>query len=300
MVENEYLKDAARLINLSATHIGLDASYRNVIPAMTLFSFGIERLLKYILINVNPTFALKNGDFRHAAPVLYREKFVTSEINDQVQKKPDSEVVSFRVAMQRALLFSRSVQENKQLMYALAQYRDTLAHRPTTEIDLEKAAALLNRDGFPLVDSICQELDVSIEKFFGENTNRLSVLSSEIRHRQEFSKYIEGLLSDHGAVWERRKENKAFIEQASDLTQSLISSSGATFTYEDFVCPACGQEAVARIEPDYDYDDFDGPLLTGVFVDNIRCYFCGLYLEDYQELNYVDANSVFEAGFDQV
>jgi len=32
----------------------------------------------------------------------------------------------------------------------------------------------------------------------------------------------------------------------------------------------------------------------------LRRYYCGLHLEDYQELNHVDANSVFETGIDHV
>jgi len=301
MKENEFLDDAKRLIAMSVPAIEENASYENVVSAMTFFSFGVERLLKHLLVKVNPIFALKNGDFKHSAPCLYRDRFISTERNEQVAKDPDSDVVSFRVAMQRALLFSHAVQENKQLLYALANYRDILAHRPTSEIDVEKGSHMLSKDAFGLIERICAEISVEINDFFGEHVDRLRKLREKILAHENLKAKMEDLFASHKKLWEQRQNNQDFIEQADDITSSLLHSSGAYFSYESFACPACGQESVARIEPDYDYDPAERTsYVTGVFVDNITCYFCGLKLEDYDELNFVDANSVFEAYADGV
>lgn len=301
MKENEFLDDAKRLIAMSAPAIDESASYENVVFAMTFYSFGIERLLKHLLVKVNPIFALKNGDFKHSAPCLYKDRFISTERNEQVSKEPDSDVVSFRVAMQRALLFSHAVQENKQLLYALAHYRDTLAHRPTSEIDLVKGSHMLARDAFGLIETICTEISEEINDFFGGHVDRLRILRVKILAHEDLKVKMEELLISHKKLWEHRQNNRDFIEQANNITKSLLHSSGAHFSYCSFTCPACSQESVARIEPDYDYDPTDKTsYVTGVFVDGITCYFCGLKLEDYDELNYVDANSVFEAYVDDV
>jgi len=301
MKENEFLNDAKRLIAMSAPVIEEKASYENVVSAMTFFSFGVERLLKHILVKVNPIFALKNGDFKHSAPCLYKDRFISTERNEQVAKDPDSDVVSFRVAMQRALLFSHAVQQNKQLLYALANYRDILAHRPTSEIDVEKGSHMLSRDAFGLIETICTEIFVETNDFFGEHVDRLRKLREKILAHEDLKTKMEELLISHKELWKHRQNNQDFIEQANAITRALLDSSGAHFSYDLFTCPACGQESVARIEPDYDYDPAERTsYVTGVFVDNITCYFCSLKLEDYDELNYVDANSVFEAYADDV
>jgi hypothetical protein len=299
MKENEFLNDAKRLIAMSAPAIDKNATYENVVSAMTFYSFGVERLLKHILVKVNPIFALKNGDFKHSAPCLYKDRFISTERNEQVAKEPDSDVVSFRVAMQRALLFSHAVQENKQLLYALANYRDILAHRPTSEIDLGKGSNLLARDAFGLVERICAEISEEINDFFDGHVDRLRKLRETIFAHEDLKKKMDKRLASHKKLWEHRRNHQDFLEQANDITRSLLNSSGVHFSYESFTCPACGQESVARIEPDYDYDPAEmTSYVTGVFVDNITCYFCNLRLEDYDEINYVVANSIFKAYAD--
>lgn len=301
MTASEFLADAKKLIRMSSCDIKEDMKELEVIHATTFFSFGIERLLKYVLANINPVFALKNGDFKNAAPCLYKHKFVNGDQHGETASKPDADVVSFRVAMQRALIFSLGVKENSQLLFSLANYRGILAHRPLSELDIAKANRLLARDGYKLVSDICSELSLSAHDFFGKSHDRLRDLSHKIQSEEQFSKEMADRLEQHNELWLKRASQTEFVKQASDITKSLLGSSGHDFSYVPFTCPACGQEAVARIEPDYDYDAAEKTsYVTGVFVDSINCYYCGLKLQDYEELNYVDANSVFGDGHDLV
>lgn len=301
VIASEFLADAKKLILMSCGDIGEKMNELEVIHATTFFSLGIERLLKFVLAEINPVFALTNGDFKNAAPCLYRHKFVNGDQHGVTSSKPDTDVVSFRVAMQRALIFSTGVKENSQLLFSLANYRDILAHRPLSELDIVKANRLLAKDGYKLVNDICSEGSLLVQEFFGTNHDRLRDLSRKIQSEEDFSREMAARIEQHRALWLSRGSQPEFIKQATDITESLLASSGQDFSYVPFKCPACAQEAVARIEPDYDYDPAEKTsYVTGVFVDSINCYFCGLKLQDYEELNYVDANSIFEGGHDFV
>jgi len=294
MNEKIYIEDAQRLVRIAAPSILEKMNHEQVILAMTFFSFGMERLLKHLVARINPAFILKNSEFRNAAPCLYKKIFVATGKNEQIHSKPDFDVISFRVAMQRALLFSASANQNRQLLYALANYRDIVAHKPTSELDVIKANRLLARDGFSIIDEICTEISANVGDFFGKEYERLKSLSQKITNQEVFEKEFTSKLDNYKSLWEKEKSNQEFVSKASELTQRVLSESCESHSYEEFSCPACGQNAVARIEPDYDYDPVDQTsFLTGVFVDNIQCYHCGLVIDDYEELNYVDADSIF-------
>lgn len=301
MTASEFLADAKKLILMSCGDISAQMTEREVIHATTFFSLGVERMLKFVLAEINPVFVLTSGDFKNAAPCLYKHKFVNGDQHSVTSSKPDSDVVSFRVAMQRALIFSTGVKENNQLLFSLANYRDILAHRPLSELDIAKANRLLAKDGYKLLNDICSERSLSVQDFFGADHDRLRDLSRKIQSEEDFSRAMADRIDRHKALWLGRSSQPEFIKQAHDITKSLLASSGNDFSYVPFTCPACAQDAVARIEPDYDYDPTEKTsYVTGVFVDNINCYFCGLKLQDYEELNYVDANSIFEDGRDLV
>ena len=119
MTASEFLADAKKLILMSCGDFGEQMNELEVIHATTFFSLGIERLLKFILAEINPVFALTSGDFKNAAPCLYKHKFVNGDQHGVTSSKPDTDVVSFRVAMQRALIFSTGVKENSQLLFSL-------------------------------------------------------------------------------------------------------------------------------------------------------------------------------------
>ena len=293
MTADEYLFDAQRLLGMAGKDISEGMDNTEVIAATTFFSLGVERLLKFILADVNPVFVLSNGDFKNAAPCLYKHRFVNDDQHSVTSSKPDHDVVSFRLALQRALLFSAGVKENSQLLYSLANHRDILAHRPLSELDIPKAKRLLAKDAYKLLNDICSERSIPTNSFFGEDDDRLKTLSDKLQGEEAFAQNMTAKLEHHRALWVERSSTPEFVAQAENQTASLLQRSGQDFSYEPIDCPACSQEAVARIEPDYDYDPAERTsFVTGVFVDSINCCFCDLKLTDYEELNYVDANSI--------
>ncbi|MDC7714413.1 hypothetical protein PQU96_09765 [Vogesella sp. LYT5W] len=296
MTAEEYLADAQMMIKMAGKEIAADMSDQGVIAATTFFSLGVERLLKFILADVNPVFVLSNGDFKNAAPCLYKHKFVNDDQHKVTSSQPDHDVVSFRLALQRALLFSNGVKNNSQLLYTLANHRDILAHRPLSELNIPKAKRLLAKDAYKLLNDICSERAMPTNGFFGENNHRLQILSNRLQREEVITQEMTARLEQHRAIWVERSSKPGFVSQAEHQTATLLQRSGQDFSYESIDCPACAQQAVARIEPDYDYDPAERiSFVTGVFVDSINCYFCDLTLTDYEELNYVDANSILHS-----
>lgn len=293
MTAEEYLADAQRLIGMAGKEISADMSDQEVIASTTFFSLGVERLLKFILADVNPVFVLSNGDFKNAAPCLYKHKFVNDDQHKVTSSQPNRDVVPFRLALQRALLFSNGVKNHSQLLYSLANHRDILAHRPLSELDIPKAKRLLAKDAYKLLNDICSERAIPTSGFFGEYNDHLQTLSNRLQGEEAFAQDMKARLEQHRALWLDRSSDPEFVSQAKNQTASLLLLPDQDFSYEPIDCPACAQEAVARIEPDYDYDPAERmSFVTGVFVDSINCYFCDLKLTDYEELNYVDANSI--------
>ena len=290
---DQFKQDAQELISIAATHINDSMTSTQVIQATTFYAFGVERLLKHILWSINPVFVLKNGDFKNAAPCLYKSLFINADKHGETFSKPDPEVISLRIAMQRALIFSKVVKENSQLLFSLANYRDILAHKALDEIEIEKAKMLLLRDGIKFIDGICNEFHLDINAFFGKSVSRITKISERIISQERFTEAMIARLAKHRTEWSSREHDSAFLREASGITASLIESDAEDCSYTPFKCPACNQQAVARIEPDYDYDPAEkSSYVTGIFVENVQCYFCGLRLESYQELNYVKANDI--------
>ncbi|UGA39679.1 hypothetical protein JOS77_09660 [Chromobacterium haemolyticum] len=200
MTTDEYLSDAQRLIGMAGKGISEGMDDKEVIAATTFFSLGVERLLKFILADVNPVFVLSNGDFKNAAPCLYKHRFVNDDQHSVTSSKPDHEVVSYRVALQRALLFSAGVKENSQLLYSLANHRDILAHRPLSELDIPKAKRLLAKDAFKLLNDICSERSIPTNGFFGADDDRLKTLSDKLQGVEAFAQDMMAQLEHHRAL----------------------------------------------------------------------------------------------------
>jgi len=48
---------------------------------------------------------------------------------------------------------------------------------------------------------------------------------------------------------------------------------------------------VVRIEPDYDYADGE-TYLSGVYAEQLHCYYCGLNMDNYETLDFVNVDSL--------
>ena len=298
MLSKDYLADAQKLIRLSSPHINVTMTAEEAIQGALLFSLGVEKLLKYLLAEINPIFILKIADFKHSAPSLYNDRIVSHGKNDEIDTKPDSDVITFRVSLSRSKVFSKVANKHSQLLYTLAHWRNVIAHRPTSELDLTKVELMLKKDAIPLIREFSEELQISLSDFFGSEETRLSELSQQLTNREMFEAEMNQLLEKHKTQWEQRRTYAEFESQANDLTTSLLKHSGVDFSYDVIPCPACDNLCVVRIEPDYDYADGES-YISGVYAEQLHCYYCGLNMDTYEALDFVGVDGLLAAAHEE-
>jgi len=184
MLSNDYLADAQKLIRLASPHINASMTPENSIQGALLFALGVEKLLKHVLADINPIFILKVADFKHSAPSLYGHRIASTGKSEEIDAQPNSDVITFRVSLGRSKVFSKASNKYSQMLYTLAHWRDVIAHRPTSELDLAKVALMLQKDAVPLVSDFAEELGISPSSFFGDDEPRLTELSTRLTDRE--------------------------------------------------------------------------------------------------------------------
>jgi hypothetical protein len=247
------------------------------------------------LAEINPIFILKIADFKHSAPSLYNDRIVSTGKSDEIDTKPDSDVITFRISLGRAKVFSKVAHKHSQLLFTLAHWRDVIAHRPTAELNLSKVELMLKKDAVPLIREFSEELKISLSDFFGSEELRLTELSQQLTNREKFETEMKQMLASHKDLWEHRSTNIEFRSQANDLTSTLLKHSGVDFSYEEIPCPACSNLCVVRIEPDYDYADGES-YLSGIYAEQLHCYYCGLNMDTYDSLDFVDVDGLLASA----
>ncbi len=133
---NDYFTDARYWLRRAAA--SLASSERDddddlLHDAVLFFAFGVEKVFKGILWNVNPLFTLEKPDFGNACGVLYQDKMLQKQ-REKAEKEDtknqfDKSVLAFGEAMKRAKVFSAVVSTHMGVLTHLADLRGILAHR---------------------------------------------------------------------------------------------------------------------------------------------------------------------------
>ena len=295
MEAEPYLSDAMRMMGYAAPLITREIDRDGCIQALQHFSNGMEKLLKHALRKINPLFILKFPDFKHSA-ALYRDQFVPNYAGPEVEKKPDQEVISCRPSLSRLKVFSAAANKHSQLLHTVINWRDTLAHRPSSELDIDAVKRMLLKDAFHVVRDFAFELGVTPAHFFRDQTFILETMSRELADEDKVREYMTLLLETHRQVWNSRRGDASLISFAQSLTKNEAGKVDSSYSNEIVACPACGQEALVRIEPDYDYSDGQG-YISGAYPENLVCHFCDLELVSYEEFNFVNLDGLLVDGY---
>lgn len=293
-----YLNDAKSHIRLAAPAIAKGVASDQRFLAVVLVAVGIEKLLKHIIAEVNPALILKSQDFDSVVLHCHREAITATDKISDIEKKASPDVITLKASIQRASLFSRSVKDNAQFIHTLADFRDIALHRSCDELDPVRVDRLLCRDLHDVIRSVSADLFLSTQDFLGEHSARIEALSEEIIAHDNFQAGMEALLERHRKIWQERSKNATTVSHADKVTTAYLAKRSEVI---DCPCPACGKLAVATLEPDYDYDhDPDNGTsfgyIAGVYVTEIHCLYCSLKLDEYDQLKYVDADSLLESG----
>ena len=297
-MQNQYLEDAKYFFKKSTPMINQSVSKDEIIDSMLFFALGIERLLKSILWEINPIFIFTDQSFKNIAPALYSDKLLPShKQNKEFSKKPNPDVLTFKRSLLRAKEFSATTNKHLNVLFALSNYRDNIAHLPLEKIDLEKAKKLLI-DHYIIVSSdYSNELNIPIEELIGDQPPGLVLLAktslSETEHK------IKQKLLSHHQYWKKISEDSDRFNEISRLNKIY---EGIADRYSLIECPACGNTAEIIVEPDYDCSDGE-VRIVGAFPTAMYCQYCDLELETPEELNFMaqeKVSDVEEIGIDDI
>jgi len=294
MTSNKYIASSFGFLVESASRISEEMTEVAIIQATLNYAIGMERLLKGILFNVNPTYILVSPEFNHSVKVLYKEKIIESEDSKSIlASTPTADVITFRNSLLRGAAVSRATQKNKNRLFGLSNLRDIIAHNDLALLNIEKAKLLLQRDFYFILLDYVDELNIDRSECFGSYEAILIDVSRG--HEQDVNNIIRLKLEDHRREWEVAKRNIELVKQKTRVTDELLESE---HRYET-ACPACNQRAVLFAEADYVVDlESAEKRVVGEFARLIHCEFCGLHVSDDTELDELGYGKSFHPEFD--
>ncbi|MDI9239870.1 hypothetical protein QLQ15_13240 [Lysobacter sp. LF1] len=291
VISSDYAHDSIAQLSIAAGYIKANMNNDERTIALVFSAIGIEKLLKFVIAEVNPSFVLKSQDFESTVLACHRDQVAAERIGD-IESKAKTDVLTMRAAVQRASFFSAAARKHSQVIHALADARDIAVHRPTRELDVAKVDVLLTRDIYRVVEDVSCSTTLSIDQLLGGHRGRLSNLSRQIAERDNVQAKVKALLAESLELWAGRQTRGGVVEGAEAVTQKCLSMMDNAVSC---VCPACGNKAIAYVEPDWDFDADDQVVYaTGVSVREIKCFYCSLMLDEYDELQYVRADELIK------
>lgn len=295
---NEFYKDASyfsrRCVVLLDPGMKVDAIHDAVIHS----AFCIERLFKGVLWDIDPRMVLEDSKEENAFAVLHRGKLIPSvaaSIDKSLKnEKPNHNTITFKEAMLKAKSFSQATNDHIGILTQLSDYRGILAHRVLSSLDPNAARRFVLRYFQPIVTKFVKEHKLDAKAFFDKHETRLAEYAKAIEDRKKLDATMETLLDTHRKTWESRKTDKEFIDKASRLTQlALKDERTSDYWHRLSTCPACENDATVRFETDWDVEGSGGEgWITGVFAAGLSCEFCGLVLDDYEQIDFFKLNDL--------
>lgn len=301
-MKNEFIEDASFFFKKASELIvnRETLSKLDVVEGILFFSLGMERVLKGLLYNINPIYVLKSQDFKNSVSIFYSERLLPNfKQNQEIAKSPDADVLTFKLSLLRAKSISKITESNTALLFALSNYRDIIAHNQLSLLEVDKAKTLLLRDFYKLIRDYCGELNLPASPFMGSFEIKLASISSE--HQESIEEKVKIKLESHLKRWEQLKNVPGFIEKMGSRTKSVQESSyKSRDSFSEIAeCPACHNDSLISIEIDFDYSEGQVTPI-GAFVSSLKCLFCKLVIEDYDEMDYLNLNDLLIGDYEDV
>ncbi len=284
-----FIRDAVVLLQLAIRHIDEKMKSEQIVEAATFLAFGLERVLKEVLWRINPLYVLEDPSFKNSLPVLYRSKMLATELNDpQIASKPNSDVLTFRNSLVRAAICSPTILKHKALLFKVSELRDILAHHQLRNIDFGDLEILLQRDTYPLLCGLCDELELKRNVLFRGHNIRLAKMSARLE--KDIAKSLERLFEGHLAIWKSLRGNPGFVEDKEKVTAMILSTDFKV----PFDCPACGNMAVLYGSPEFELNVQEArEVLVSVSVRKLKCQYCKLEIRGYEQIDFLNLNAIF-------
>lgn len=290
-MKNEYMDDSSFFLKRAAVKTRDGMSKEAVVEAILLLALGVERLLKGILFALNPVYIYKTQDFKNTISLIYGGKLLPGWTeNKEISGTPDGDVLTFKLSLLRTKAISRTAEKHTSMLFALSNWRDIVAHNTLSKLEIEKCRTLLLRDFYPLVRDFSSELNLSISRLLGSHEIRLASLSAS--HQESIEDKVNVRLDAHARRWAQLQNVSGYATKMKNKSERIVRA--AANKRDNFVqlvpCPACDNDAILTAEVDFDYDD--GHVCPiGAFVSSLKCLYCKLEVEDYEEIDYLELNA---------
>ncbi len=282
---SDFLEDARTLLQQTSNKISEDVTDEEVIEAILLFALGIERVLKEILHRVNPLYVYKKMDFKYTVYQLYKESLLPS--SNLLKKPPASsnDMIAFGLALSSVLNISKTAQLDSGKLIYLKKMRDIIAHRPLKELNLKEAKKFLLEHFIKIIHDFAKELDVNINTLVTDST-RLVIISTKCQ--KSVSSSVELKLSTHKQTWDKSEPTPKIIQKIEkENHEAMTISKTSDVDVIEIPCPACNNRALLFIEPDFDVEGSNS-WVVGIFVSQLLCNYCGLKINDFEEIDYLE------------
>lgn len=278
---NAYVEDSKLFFRTTARLVQEQMDKGELIQATMSFAFGMERVLKGILYDINPIYVLMNPDFNNSLKVFYSDKVIHE--NGELKKNVDADVITYRKSLLRAENVSGFVHENKTLLFYLSECRDIIAHNELSYLDMDKVNLLVKRDFYPIIESVCQYFGLNIRDVLSQQEIRLSDLSASLQ--TSIPEQVNFIINAHEKRWGLLKTKPGHVEDKEKVTHEIMLSSNK-FLCE---CPACKNNAILYTKPETEFNKYlKEDILVGYFIKKIKCAYCKLEIDDYDKIQYLD------------
>lgn len=289
---NDYFDDARywlRRASLSLASSVRDDDDELLHDSVLFFAFGVEKVFKGILWNVNPLFTIEKPGFANACGVLYQDKMVQKQREkaekDDKKNQFDRNVLAFGESMKRAMVFSSVVSTHIGVLTHLADLRGMLAHRLTKDMNKDEARSYLHRTFLPLVTALSKETGMQLPDWQIADKEVLEEANAREQHYFDFDNSMKRLIEKHLAVFVERKKDPGQLAKADRETQNalLINRSSPQQAYPA-ICPVCDSQAllVVTLNDQYAEREID----PEGYPTGFECRYCDFQIHDYEEMDY--------------
>jgi len=289
-MDNEYLIDGCAFLNRGISRICDKLSDEELPEVVLCIALGIERLLKSVLYTLNPIYVFKVQEFKNTVAILHTDRLTSAaDSSKEIAAKPNRDVLSFRAALARAKTVSEVISDHTALLYSLSEQRDIVAHCMLSMLKLERCRQILERDLCTFLRAFAAETGVTEQRLFGTNKVKFQKFSAD--HQDDVETKLSLKLDIHKNNYKQLFNQPGYEASMCKKTHDYVSRvSKSSYRFRQlFICPACGNKAVVSLETDYDIIDGEG-VITGMFVTELRCFYCKLHIEEYDEIDYLHLN----------
>ena len=298
-MDNHYLADALYCLRRASRALSDQMNRDGLYDATTYFAFGIEKLCKAVVHDINPLFLLESPKFENASALLYANR-VRESAREKLGKQQDElnrSLVPFKPSLLMAARFSQVIEDHFGAFTYLGDLRGIVAHRSIDEMDIPEASRFLVRLFHPVVHKLAGDLDFDPMDCFDSDKKEteLKEASASLVGTDDFKNRLDALIQTHKESWIRMSQDQPSVQSAAMETAEDLHRHGRGEPYfQSTDCLACGQHALLL----YRFIDKtieDGVATVGAYAIGLWCHYCKLMLQGYGAVDYFKLNGRLEA-----